>query len=316
MTQPIDLRGLRADLAARADSAAQRLLGQPTGRSRGALRFGRKGSVEVIVSGPKAGLWRDYENQVGGDLFHLIKRAHRCDFARALEIASKLVSGSNIEQPAKPKQKLADKTDEARRHDALRLFAEAGPIASTVGQKYLANRGIDLAQLALPAMHDVLRFHPGCPFGPGRRLPCIVTMMRSARTDEPVAIHRTAISSQMTKVGVLWLGPLKDGVIKLWPDSYVERQLVIGEGLETTLSGMIVAYRGPTWAAGSAGIMRRFPVLAGIETLTILVDNDQSGAGQDAARECSARWTAAGRDVIRLIPTSTGDFNDLVRASA
>src|SRR5262249_34062081 len=156
------------------------------------------------------------------------------------------------------------------------------------------------------------RFHPACSFGPGRRLPCIVTLMRSARTDEPVAIHRTAISSQMTKVGVLSLGPLKDGVIKLWPDSYVERHLSIGEGQETTLSGMIVAYRGPAWAAGSAGIMRRFPVLAGIETLTILVDNDQSGAGQDAARECSARWTAAGRDVIRLVPTSTGDFNDLV----
>jgi hypothetical protein len=57
-------------------------------------------------------------------------------------------------------------------------------------------------------------------------------------------------------------------------------------------------------------------VLAGIETLTILVDNDQSGAGQGAARECSARWTAAGRDVIRLIPTSMGDFNDLVRDTA
>src|SRR5262249_6650489 len=77
MTQPIDLDRLRADLAARAESAAQRLLGKPTGRSRGALRFGRKGSVEVIVTGPKAGLWHDFENQVGGDLFGLIKREHR-----------------------------------------------------------------------------------------------------------------------------------------------------------------------------------------------------------------------------------------------
>jgi hypothetical protein len=314
MTQLIDLDRLRAALAAAAESAAQQLLGEPTARSRCALRFGRKGSIEVVISGPNSGLWHDYENQVGGDLFELIKREHRCDFAHALEIASEMVSSSHSQHPAKPKQKRANQTDEERRHDALRLFAEAGPIASTVGQKYLANRGIDLAQLALPAMDDVLRFHPACPFGPSRRLPCMVALMRSARTDEPFAIHRTAISSQITKVGVRSLGPLEDGVIKLWPDSYVERHLVIGEGLETTLCGTIVAHRGPAWAAGSAGIMRRFPVLAGIETLTILVDNDQSGAGQDAARRCSARWTAAGRDVIRLIPTLTGDFNDLVRA--
>jgi putative DNA primase/helicase len=313
MRLPIHIDRLRAELTARAENAAQSLLGQPTGRSRGALRFGRKGSVEVIVSGSKAGLWHDYENQIGGDLFDLIEREHRCDFRRAIGIAINMLSGIDGEQPAKPNQRRVDKSDEQRRHDALRLFSEAGPITSTIGQAYLANRGLDLAQLALPDVHDVLRFHPACPFGPGRRLPCIVTLMRRAKTDEPVAIHRTAISPQLTKVGVLSLGPLKDGVIKLWPDSYVERHLAIGEGLETTLSGVIIAYRGPAWAAGSAGIMRRFPVLAGIETLTILVDNDQSGAGQDAARECSARWTAAGRDVIRLIPTSTGDFNDLVR---
>lgn len=316
MTQQTDLNRLRGGLTAHAEAAAQRLLGEPTGRSRSALRFGRKGSVEVIVSGPKAGLWHDYENQVGGDLFDLIERVHRCDFRYAIQIAAEMLSGGRSEQPNKPKQEPADNTDERRRRDALRIFAEAGPIASTVGQGYLAHRGIDLAQLALPDVHNVLRFHPACPFGPGRRLPCIVTLMRSARTDEPLAIHRTAISSQMTKVSVLSLGPLKDGVLKLWPDSYVERHLVIGEGLETTLSGMIIADLGPAWAAGSAGIIRRFPVLAGIERLTILVDNDQSGAGQDAARECSARWTAAGRDVIRLVPTSAGDFNDLVRGSA
>jgi hypothetical protein len=59
--------------------------------------------------------------------------------------------------------------------------------------------------------------------------------------------------------------------------------------------------------------MRSFPVLAGIETLTLLVDNDANGIGQEAAAECSRRWTAAGREVVRLTPTGIGaDFNDVI----
>ena len=36
--------------------------------------------------------------------------------------------------------------------------------------------------------------------------------------------------------------------------------------------------------------MAKFPVLAGIGALTLLVDHDESGAGQRAAEECAARW--------------------------
>jgi len=69
----------------------------------------------------------------------------------------------------------------------------------------------------------------------------------------------------------------------------------------------------PAWCVGSAGAIRVFPVLPGIECLTILVDNDKNGKGPDAAAECSARWTAAGREVARIIPRVQGrDMADLV----
>ena len=51
------------------------------------------------------------------------------------------------------------------------------------------------------------------------------------------------------------------------------------------------------WALGSTSKLIDFPVLGGIETLTILVDNDADGAGQNAAAECSERWLEAGREV-------------------
>jgi hypothetical protein len=54
-------------------------------------------------------------------------------------------------------------------------------------------------------------------------------------------------------------------------------------------------------------------VFGGIETLTILVDNDVSGTGQEAALKYSARWTGAGREVFRFIPRQLGaDAHELV----
>ena len=78
------------------------------------------------------------------------------------------------------------------------------------------------------------------------------------------------------------------------------------------LAAMRLGFR-PAWAlAGTSGI-KGFPVLSGIEALTILVDNDQNGAGQRAAQQCSERWAQAGLEVFRAIPNHAGDdFNDVL----
>ena len=69
----------------------------------------------------------------------------------------------------------------------------------------------------------------------------------------------------------------------------------------------------PAWAAIDAGNLAALPVLAGVQQLTILVDADESGTGQEKAKECSRRWVSAGREVRRLTPKKMGgDFNDIV----
>jgi hypothetical protein len=68
----------------------------------------------------------------------------------------------------------------------------------------------------------------------------------------------------------------------------------------------------PMWAAGSANNLETFPVLSGIERLTVLADHDESGRGQEAAWRCADRWARAGREVILRTPKQLGaDFNDL-----
>ena len=75
---------------------------------------------------------------------------------------------------------------------------------------------------------------------------------------------------------------------------------------------MMAGFR-PLWATYSAEAMARFPVLPGIEALTVLADHDQ--AGLIAAQTCAERWVAAGREVLIRWPDGLGDdYADEVRS--
>jgi hypothetical protein len=210
-----------------------------------------------------------------------------------------------------------DEQNRSRR--ALDIWNDAIPITGTLAEQYLINRGIDLDQLPND-MGDVLRWHSACPWERGRA-PCMVALWTDAISGEAKGIHRTAISPAGERIDRMSLGPTKGSVIRLWPDECVEQGLVLGEGVETVLAAATRIERlgtllRPAWAAGDTSHMRDFPVLAGIEALTLLVDHDANSAGQNAAAECARRWAAAGREVIRLTPRQSGDFNDIVRREA
>jgi Toprim domain/CHC2 zinc finger len=198
---------------------------------------------------------------------------------------------------------------------ALQLWADSKPLRGTPAERYLqVTRGIR----RLPsAAADSLRFHPRCPFG-HERLPCLVALMRNPLTDTPVGIQRTALrlnGEAVEKIDRRMLGHA--GVVKLWPLGTATR-LSIGEGLETTLSAMnLLARQGedlrPAWAALSCGMLGRLPLVPQVTELVLFVDNDINGEGPAAAHSCTARWTQAGRTVMRHQPDAPDtDFNDLV----
>ena len=186
---------------------------------------------------------------------------------------------------------------------ALDIWHEAVDIEGTVAVRYLATRKLPLPQ---GVSGRVLRFHPNCPFGRGRRSPALVALYTSIRDNVPKAIHRTALTPNGHKLGRMVLGPKAGCAIKLTADEAVTDGLAIGEGLETTLAGMALGFT-PAWAVGDARSIGSLPVLSGIEALTVFVDADESETGQQRARECSARWTAAGREVLRIVPTHIGE---------
>jgi putative DNA primase/helicase len=192
---------------------------------------------------------------------------------------------------------------------ARKLWNEALDLRGTIGEIYLQRRG-----LVLPADVTCLRFHRACPRA-ADRLPAVVAAIRSATDNKLRAVHRIFLRPDGSDRlrddrDKLTLGPMADGVVKLVDDDSVTLGLGICEGVEDGLAIIGSGWR-PVWATTAGGIAR-FPVLSGIEHLTIFADGD--APGRKAAEACVARWRAAGRQAqIVEPPPGIKDHNDLVR---
>jgi len=213
--------------------------------------------------------------------------------------------------------------DEAKRHaesekqkrtwQAMGLWNEAQPCRGSPVEKYLYyTRGIGDWLDSFPFLEQVFRYHPECPFD-GERQVCMLALVRHIKTDAPIAIHRTALTKDdhPQRIGRMSLGPVGGGAIKISPDFEVHSGLLIAEGIETVLSASKIFQFKPAWSVVDAGNLKKFPVLSGVECVTIAVDNDP--AGKEAAAECTRRLLDAGTEVITARTNKANDFNDVVR---
>jgi putative DNA primase/helicase len=218
-----------------------------------------------------------------------------------------------------------------------RLWQESIAPKGTVVERYLARRLRRELPPCLLSGH-VLRFHPNMMFpdlprGPAmvglyRRVGVIETPLGPASRNESIALHRTMLTADGEPIYVeangkrkkakAALGPSKNAAIKLIPDvlfnGWCGPELTYGlglaEGIETAVAAWLLTGV-PTWACGYAANMAAFPVLPGIECLTLFIDNDK--AGLEAAATCAERWTAAGLQLIAKVPDRGGaDFADVV----
>ena len=69
-----DWQAFDAELRARAPEIAVELLGKPAFRAGQEWRWGRMGSLSVVIGGAKAGMWFDHETGDGGGLVDLVAR--------------------------------------------------------------------------------------------------------------------------------------------------------------------------------------------------------------------------------------------------
>jgi putative DNA primase/helicase len=197
-----------------------------------------------------------------------------------------------------------------------RLWRESVDPRGTLAEQYLCGRGLALDD---GLCGRTLRFHGRCPFGKDDAdkavyVPALIVAFRPFRDDDenraPRALHRIGLDQDGNKLGKMMLGPVGGCAVKLDADENVEQALGTCEGLETGLAIRATGWK-RVWCLGSAGAIKTFAPIPGIETITIFADHDEidfkgKRPGQDAARECAQAWQAAGCEVFIRTPHSVG----------
>jgi Toprim domain/CHC2 zinc finger len=195
---------------------------------------------------------------------------------------------------------------------ALQIWHKAVDPRGSPVETYLKGRGLDLPD---EAAFEAIRYQPRLFFR-GETFPAMICLVRGIDGDAPQAVHITSLGDppEGRKRGRYSYGPIAGGAIKLTPDADVTLCLGVGEGIESTLSLRCWDCFGasPVWSLISKNGVEALPVLTGIETLWIAVDDDPNGIA--AAETVSARWFKAGREVFKLKAKIPGaDLNDAIR---
>jgi putative DNA primase/helicase len=218
----------------------------------------------------------------------------------------KAALGIAVGKPATPRPTAApieftlSPPDPTKIRDALLLWNQGVDPRGTPVETYLRSRRLEIDS---DVTGEVLRYHP--------RLRAMLALFRNIVTNEPQALSRTFLDHEARKIERKFLGPVGGAAIKMDADEDVLGGLHIGEGIETCMSARMIGLR-PAWALGSAGAIAAFPVLNGVECLTILREPDPTGM-RDAKR-CAANWHAAGRQVFVIDASVGNDLNDALVA--
>jgi DNA primase len=108
-------------------------------------------------------------------------------------------------------------------------------------------------------------------------------------------------------------GVVRGGAIRLGSHN-PDHELIIAEGIETTLSAMQI-FDLPGWSAVSAGGLKSLELPPVVRRVLVAADNDT--AGRQTALTAYQRWTGEGREVRVKVPPNAGDdFNDVLARRA
>jgi len=336
-----EYREVARRLNERIDQLAEDLL--PRGRLEG-RRWWRVGSLAgeegqslaVELRGHKRGRWFDYAAGIGGDGLDLVAQVKfdgnkRAAFAWARDWLRMPERESSAQKAQKAPEHKSNNDSYARSIKRIWLEARRLERGDPV-DRYLQKRGIELAQLGRAPR--ALRYHPGLwNSQTRRRWPAMVAAIVTP-DGAMTAVHCTWLerdSFGVTKAPIpdggakRTIGAYAGGCIPLWrgasnkawsqmPEGEV---LMVGEGIEDTLSGVLnrSAWRAVCAVALSSMMALQLP--AQVRTLVILAQNDRypAAGGSDAERllrKVVKRWLDDGREV-RVVkpPIFVKDWNEL-----
>ena len=251
-----------------------------------------------------------------GDLLDVIRESSGLlDFHDVADEARRFLSLPRSDPEPSPKT-LRMPAQTGSPEAARRLFAMSQPIARTLAETYLRNRGITPSHEA-----GSLRFHPRCYYRPDEHAATETwPAMIAAVTDlggwltgahrtwldpegfDPVRLGKAPIDTPRRAMGDLLGHAVRFGA--------AGDVMAAGEGIETMLSLRMAIPGMPMAAALSAAHLSALLFSAMLRRLYIARDDDPAGDG--AMMTLIERATADGIEAIVLSPT-LGDFNEDLR---
>lgn len=328
----------------------------PDGRRAGNYWTGDcHGKCSVHIRGSNLGLVGFWQGQrpsaQGGNLIHLIEIAFGCSsHGAAVRMAKQRYLGiedrpltfeekkdwARAQEESRRKRESRARTHQSEQEQkqarAKKIFHEALPIAGTLGETYLRQRGIDI-----PDIPKSLRFHPHLRYtldvGAGaRHFPAIVCGVQ-ALDRKLIAIWQIFLDPETggkAKLGEdesvkLGYGPAAGGAVRLGP---LTDELNVCEGVETGFGvGGITGWKTPVWCLLSTSGMRGFDIPKGLKKLTIYEDGDShrfnkttgemlGSPGKEAGKALRERAQAAGvPNIQNLSPPEPDDWLDVFTAT-
>ncbi len=314
---------LSADLADRAESFCRQYF--PEGRKQGNYwqvgdTSGVKGQSLAIrlqaQGGRKAGSWTDYATGQYGDLIDLLReRLGSVTLTETLREARSFLGQAPC--PATPREtQRAERPDAAsskRIARARKLFAAGKPVLGTLAATYLHGRGITRLGPALRYHPRVFLWQGDDDADPPQRTPALLAKI----TDNRGQITGCARFYLDPSTGGLAqiespkriLGQLNGHAIRFWSGTS-HRDLIVGEGLENTLSVGTALPEFDLASCLTATHLGLFIPPLGIQRIWIARDNDKAGRGASMRlrNQLETLEIACGE----LVP-AMGDFNDDLR---
>lgn len=278
-------------------------------------------SLFVRLKGPlsgkgAAGKWTDAATGEHGDLLDIIREnCGLIDFADIAQEARRFLSLPSPERSGDLTAQSAP-APTGSPNAAKRLFAMSQPIAGTLAERYLYNRGLKAVQNT-----QSLRFHPRCYYRPDRHseteiwpaLIASVTDLDGAIT----GVHRTWLDPKGSSDANLGKAPIdtpRRAMGNLLGNAVrfgtAQDVMAAGEGIETMLSLKTALSNLPMAAGLSAAHLAAFQFPRSLRRLYIAYDDDPAGDG--AMARLTQRAEDAGIEAIPLSP-HLGDFNDDLR---
>ncbi|WP_428377754.1 DUF7146 domain-containing protein [Lichenicoccus sp.] len=228
-----------------------------------------------------------------------------CQDQDGIEAALNRVTAGAWKPPERPDQQSDPEQRAKKQAAALRLWSGSAKVPGTLGERYLAQRG-----LATLSTSPALRFREDCYHPHSMRLPAVVAQVVDV-DGRPVAVHRTYLDRSNARKTThepakASLGPVWHAAVRLQPLE-PGQPLVIGEGIETSASaGLMIG--APAWAAISCGNLQ-YAMQLPPEATDIIIATDKDDPGERAAQSAACRWQAEGRQVRIARPNGPGDFN-------